>query len=120
MSMTLTKGTQKLLTGLRVQNCVMLKGAPGFQRQTSENKVFRKPYAACRSDDGKHWVITAWTPCQRVWANAKCPCLHADPQFPDCPPGVTRHLQGWLSFYEGTDIQGEFDRIEQTGWSGAP
>jgi len=119
MSMTLTNGTSNTLTGLRVQNCVMLKGAPEFRQQTVENKIFRKPYAACRSDDGHRWVITAWTPCQRVWGNQKCPCLHADPQFPDCPPGATRHVRGWLSFYEGTDIQGEFDRIQRTGWSGA-
>ena len=119
LSMTLKNGTQELLTGLRVQNCVMLKGASGFRKQTGENKVFRKPYAACRSDDGKRWVITAWTPCHRVWANAKCPCLHADPQFADCPPGATRQVRGWLSFYEGTDIQSEFDRIEKTGWSDA-
>jgi len=112
----LTNGTKERLTDLRVQNCVLLKGAEGFQAQTNDNKVFSKPYAACRSVDGKRWVLTAWEPCDRVWANPPCPCLHSDPKFPDCAPGATQRLRGWLSFYEGTDIEGEFRRIERTGW----
>jgi hypothetical protein len=116
MELTLTNGTEQWLSDLRVQNCVMLKGAAGFTAQTNTNKVFAKPYVACKSDEGKRWVITAWDPCDRVWANAPVPCLHSDPKFPDCPPGETRRLRGWLSFYEGADIHGEFRRIEQTGW----
>src|SRR6266542_3063768 len=116
MEMWLTNGTKEKLTDLRVQNCVMLKGAAGFTEQTNDNKVFAGPYAACRSADGKHWVVTAWDPIHRGWGNAPCPCLHADPKFPDCPPGETKCLRGWLSFYEGTDIQAELRRIEQTGW----
>ena len=94
----------------------MLKGAKGFSQQTNENKIFEKPYVACRSDDGRRWIITAWTPCDRVWGNAPCPCLHSDPKFPDCPVGETRLLRGWLSFYEGTDIRAELRRIDTTGW----
>ncbi|GIW79501.1 MAG: hypothetical protein KatS3mg105_1308 [Gemmatales bacterium] len=116
MEMWLTNNTAEKLTDLRVQNCVMLKGAAGFEKQTKDNKMFFDPYAVCRSDDGKHWVITAWVPHHRGWANARCPCLHADPKFPDCPPGKTQHLRGWLSFYEGEDIKGELHRIDATGW----
>jgi hypothetical protein len=116
MDLWLTNGTQQTLSDLRVQNCVMLKGAAGFTAQTNANKVFAKPFVACKSDDGKRWIITAWEPCDRVWANAPVPCLHSDPKFPDCPPGETRRLRGWLSFYEGTDIDGEFKRIERAGW----
>lgn len=116
MELWLTNGTKEPLTDLRVQNCVMLKGAPGFLEQTNDNKVFSGPYAACRSTDGKRWVITAWDPLHRGWANPKCPCLHSDPKFPDCPSGQTRRLKGWLSFYEGNDIEAEFRRIEETGW----
>jgi hypothetical protein len=116
MEMWLTNGTDKKLTDLRVQNCVMTKGTADFDGQTNENKVFAKPYAACRSADGKRWIITAWDPCHRTWANDKCPCFHSDPKFPDCAPGETKRLDGWLSFYEGADIRGEFRRIEQTGW----
>jgi hypothetical protein len=44
------------------------------------------------------------------------PCLHSDPKFPDCDPGQTQHLRGWLSFYEGADLDSELQRIERTGW----
>jgi hypothetical protein len=112
MAMWLRNGTREKLDDLRVQNCVMLKGASGFNRQVNDNKLFVKPYAACRSDDGRRWIITAWEPCHRPWANAPCPCLHSDPKFPDCEPGATVTLRGWFSFYEGVDIQGEFNRID--------
>lgn len=120
MEMWLTNGTKERLTKLRVQNCVMPKEAKGFAAQTNDNKVLETPYAACRSDDGKRWVITAWTPCFRPWANPPCPCFHSDPQFPDCHPGETKRLRGWLSFYEGDDIQGEIRRIDATGWQKKP
>ena len=116
MTLKLVNGTDSPLSDLRVQQCVLLKGAKGFARQTNENKIFEKPYIACRSDDGRRWVITAWTPCDRAWANAPCPCLHSDPKFPDCPPGETRIVRGWLSFYEGSDIRAELRRIDQSGW----
>ena len=116
MEMWLTNGTSDTVTGLRVQNCVMFKGAPEFAQETNDNKVLREPYAACRSAGGNRWVITAWDPCHRAWANPPVPCLHSDPRFPDCQPGQTQHLRGWLSFYEGTDVQKEFQRIEATGW----
>lgn len=116
LEMWLTNHTDAALTGLSVQNCVMLKGAPEFAAQANDNKIDRKPYTACRSAKGNRWVITAWVPCHRVWANAKCPCMHSDPKFPDSPPGKTQRLRGWLSFYEGADIDAELRRIDGTGW----
>jgi len=118
MELWLTNGSKETLRDLRVQNCIMLKGAGGFEQQTNDNKVFSSPYAACRSVDGKRWIIAAWAPCHRVWANAPVPCLHSDPKFPDCAPGETKRLRGWLSFYEGTDVEAEFRRIEKAGWRG--
>ncbi len=116
MEMWLKNGTKKTLKQMRVQNCVMLKAAAGFNQQTNENKVLKNPYAACRSDDGRRWIITAWEPCHRPWANQGCPCLHSDPKFPDCEPGETKRLRGWLSFYEGDDIEAELARIDKIGW----
>jgi hypothetical protein len=116
MELWLKNATQQTLSDLRVQNCVMLKGAKGFEQQSNSNKVFSAPYVACRDASGQRWVITAWDPCHRPWANPPVPCLHSDPKFPDCPPGETRRLRGWLSFYEGADIEGEFRRIDQIGW----
>jgi hypothetical protein len=116
MEMRLANGTEQKLTDLRIQNCVMTKMAKGFERQTNENKVLKDPYAVCRSSDGKRWIITAWQGCHRTWANEKCPCFHSDPKFPDLEPGQELTLKGWLSFYEGTDIEAEFNRIEEAGW----
>jgi hypothetical protein len=111
MEMSLANGAAELLTDLRVQMCVMLKGTAGFDEQTNDNKVFSKPFVACRSKTGDRWVITAWEPCDRVWGNPPCPCLHSDPKFPDCPPGETKRIRGWLSFYEGRDVEEELRRI---------
>ncbi|MBN2507928.1 MAG: hypothetical protein JXQ71_14675 [Verrucomicrobia bacterium] len=116
MSLWLRNGTRETLTGLRVQNCVMLGYAAGFAARTPTHTVFNAPYAAARLDDGRRWVITAWDPVQRCWANDQVPCLHSDPQFPDCAPGDTQRVRGWLSFHEGTDIEAEFKRIEAAGW----
>lgn len=116
MELWLTNDSDKTLTGLLVQNCVMLKSAAGFTPQTNDNKVFQTPYAACRNEEGDRWVITAWRSCERPWGNENCPCLHSDPKFADCPPGETQRLVGWLSFYEGRDIEAELRRIEDTKW----
>jgi putative heme-binding domain-containing protein len=113
MELWLTNGTREKLTGLRVKNCVLLRGMAGFEQQTDANKIYSAPYAACRSADGKHWIITAWEPFDKAWGNLSCPCLHSDPVFPDCAPGQTQTVQGWLSFYEGTGIQAEFKRLDQ-------
>ena len=116
MDLWLTNGTTRTLTNLRVQNCVMLKNMKGFNGQTNENKVRQPPYIACRSDGGDRWVVTAWKPLHRLWANDKCPCMHSDPVFPDCPPGETKRLKGWLSFHKGKDIEKEIERIDKTKW----
>ena len=50
MEQWLFNGTDKTLSDLRVQNCVMLKGARGFAMQTNENKLLKAPFAACKSD----------------------------------------------------------------------
>ncbi len=120
LEMWLANGSRQKLSDLRVQNCVLLKAAKGFSQQTNDNKVFSGPYVACRSEDGRRWIITAWDPLHRAWANAPCPCLHSDPKFPDCEVGETQRLRGWLSFYEGDDIEGELARIERTGWRDRP
>ena len=114
METWLRNGTTNTLTGLRMQHCVMLKAAAGFHAQTGQNKVLRPPYAACRSDDGRRWIITAWDPLDGVWQNPPVPCFHSNPRFPDCPPGQTVRARGWLSFYEGEDLEGELRRIEAT------
>lgn len=120
MELWLKNGTKERLTDLRIQICVLPKMAKGFEKQTNDNKIFTNPYVACRSGDGKKWIITAWENCYRPWGNQQCPCFHSDPKFPDLEPGQTHRLRGWLSFYEGADIEAEFNRIEKTGWRKQP
>lgn len=112
MELWLRNGSGRPLTGLRVQNCVMLKGAAGFNQQTNANKILRAPFAACGSPDRQRWIITAWEHCGRAWANPPVPCLHSDPVFPDCPPGETKRLRGQLWIYHGTGIDSELKRLE--------
>jgi peptidoglycan/xylan/chitin deacetylase (PgdA/CDA1 family) len=116
MELWIKNGTKATLSGLQVQNCVLLKAARGFDTRTNDNKVFERPNAACRDSAGRRWIISTWRPCVRAWANPSCPCLHSDPQFADCPPGETRRIRGWLSFYGGDNVQSEFRRIDASDW----
>lgn len=116
MRLTLTNGSTETLTGLVVQNCVMLGQATGFNQQSNENKTFTNPVAAVSNESGTRWILTAWQRCVRPWGNQFCPCLHSDPQFPDCQPGDSVMLNGWVSFYEGDDITTEMQRIAKMTW----
>lgn len=111
MEMWLKNGSDAVLSDLRVQNCAMLKAAKGFAEQSNENKVLRQPFSAARNTTGDRWIIMAWEPNHRSWANPPVPCLHSDPKFPDCSPGETQKLRGWFSFYQGKAIDDEFKRI---------
>ena len=111
MELWLKNGSKETLRDLRVQNCVMLKGAAGFNQQTNENKIFQPPFVAVGSPDRTRWIITAWEPLHKAWANAPVPCLHSDPIFPDCPPGETKRVTGRLWFYEGASITNELARL---------
>lgn len=111
MTLTLTNGTDAKLTGMRAQVCVMLKGMEGFDAQTNDNKVIRGELVGARDEAGRRWVITAWRPLNRAWANPPVPCLHSDPALPDCAPGVTVKAEGRLWFVEGTE-EAVFRRVE--------
>ena len=112
MELWLSNGSEKPLSGLNVQNCVMLKELEGFATMDNANKVFNSPYASCRNTDGNRWVITGWEHCDRPWANPYCPCLHADPKFPDCAVGETVRLRGIVAFYEGQSLNEELKRLD--------
>lgn len=120
LELSLRNGTTNQLTGLRVQNCVMLGRAAGFSTESLTNRVFAAPFSAARSEDGRHWVITAWEFCRQNWGNIAVPCIHSDPVLPDCAPGMTVSARGWVSFFEGTDITTEFTRLKSAGVLSAP
>ena len=114
MELWLRNDSPEKLIGLRTQICVMLKGARDFNSQTNDNKIFRSPACAVRSAKENHWVLLAWDRCGRAWGNSPVPCMHADPVLADCPPGQTVRARGRLWFYEGSDIDTELGRAQQT------
>lgn len=118
MEFCVTNGSTETLTGLDVQMCVMLKGLDGFGLPSNDNKVFQPPFAAARDASGRRWVVTAWEGCRRAWGNPPCPCLHSDPRVPDCPPGESKSVRGWASFYEGPDIRAELKRLAGVAFGG--
>ena len=116
MEFSITNGTVEKLTGLDIQMCGMLKGLTGFVEQTNDNKIFVAPFAACKNRDGNRWVILGFDHCVRAWGNPPCPCLHADPKVPDCEPGETQTVRGWVSFFEGIQINDELKRLEKVAF----
>ena len=107
-------GSSKKLSELRAQVCLMLKGAPGFNGLTAENKLAVGRAAACRSRDGKRWIVIAWEK-GKVWWNPDVPCMHSDPRFPDAPPGAVVKDRGRLFFWEGEDVRREIERRLKAG-----
>jgi peptidoglycan/xylan/chitin deacetylase (PgdA/CDA1 family) len=100
-------------TDLRTQVCIMFKNVSEFNSQTNENKIFECPLSAVHSEDSIKWIITAWEGCHNAWGNEDCPCMHADPVFPDCKPGEEVQLQGKIWFYEGNDIEAQLEKIKK-------
>jgi hypothetical protein len=116
MELRMKNGTDRRLTELRAQVCVLLKAAPGFNAQTGDNKLKIEGAGVCavRSDDGKRWIATVFEQ-PRLWENPLCPCIHADPTFPDLAPGAEAVSRGRLFVYEGTDLKAEVDRRVASG-----
>src|SRR6185436_1366814 len=112
----LKNGTDRKLSGPRAQVCVMLKGAPGFNAQTKDNKLKLDGTAVCavKSEDGKRWIATVFEQA-RVWENPPCPCIHSDPNFPDLEPGAEALSRGRLFLYEGEDLAAEIARRAAAG-----
>lgn len=116
MELAVFNGTSETLTDLRVQHCLMLARATEFDQGSNDNKIFHDDYALVHDPHRTRWLITSWKPLGRAWGNPPVPCLHADPQLPDCEPGATTRAHGWLSFFEGEDWQAEVERIEALRW----
>ena len=116
MELRLKNGTDRNLTGLRAQVCVMLKGAPGFNAQSRDNKVKLDGSGVCavRSEDGRRWIATVFEK-PRLWENPPCPCIHSDPFFVDLAPGEETVSRGRVFLYEGEDFTAEVARRAAAG-----
>jgi peptidoglycan/xylan/chitin deacetylase (PgdA/CDA1 family) len=112
-TMWLENGTEEPLTNLRTQVCAMLGAVPGFKAQTNDNKTMGISVATATSTThpNRH-ILVAFDHCGRTWGNKSCPCIHADPVFPDAAPGERVEVNGRLWFYEGTDLAGEIAQAE--------
>jgi len=98
LELWLENGTAGPLSGLRTQVCVMLKGLPGLNAQTNDNKTFHADTAVASDTAAGRSVMIAFDHCGLAWGNPKCPCIHADPVFPDCPAGGRVTVNGRLRF----------------------
>jgi hypothetical protein len=116
MELRLKNGTDRKVTGLMAQVCVMLKGAPGFNAQTKDNKAKFPGSGVCavRSEDGKRWIATVFEK-PKLWENPPCPCIHADPLFPDLAPGEETVSRGRVFLFEGEDLKAEIERRAAAG-----
>ncbi len=113
LEMWLRNDSSQMLSGLTAPTCLMLKGAPHFNSQTNDNKIFRNPVSAVRSAKGDRWILVAWDSSSRSWGDPRIPSLQTDPVLPDCHPGETVRLHGRVWFYEGTDIETEIKQAQQ-------
>lgn len=108
----LENGTNAPLTRLRTQVCAMLKAVPGFERQSQDDKWFESSVSVVKAAGKNRYILVAFDHCGRTWGNKDCPCIHADPVFPDAAPGQRVEVKGSLWFYEGEDIEAEIKRAE--------
>jgi hypothetical protein len=70
----LSNGSAQPLEHIKFQNCVMLKGAAGFQRQVANLRFDQAPYVATPYEPTMdRWIITAWDPNGTPWGNPACP-----------------------------------------------
>jgi hypothetical protein len=92
MKLWLRNGTDRPLSKLRTQICLLLKEARGLNVQTNDNKSFGTTVAEVRGTNGP--LRIEWERCGRTWGNAACPCMHSDPILPDCAPGETVQVRG--------------------------
>jgi hypothetical protein len=88
----------------------MLKGAPGFNEQTEERRLFESPVAAVKHKEDDRWILVAFERCGRLWGNSRVPCIHSDPVLPNVSAGERVSVTGRLWFYEGAHVENEVKR----------
>ena len=100
------------LSSLSAQVCNHLKGLDGFQDQNRGRIAKLGSIVAKGNREGDKWVVTGWQSLKRTWNNPPVPCIHSDPQFPDCGPGEKVRAVGFISFYRGKKINAHLSSIE--------
>ena len=67
-------------------------------------------FIAVRSKERERYVAIFWPKCRLVFTNTNCPCIHADPELPDCAVGEEVSLSGEVIFHEGS-LQSLVERL---------
>jgi len=114
LEMEVINGSPNPLTGLYTQNCIMLARMKGFNEQSLAHRRSAGFFTACGNEDETKWVIYSWEKVKREWGNVHCPCLHSDPQFDDLEPGARQTIRGWISFFEGQNVESEMLRLHNS------
>ncbi|MEL0096280.1 MAG: polysaccharide deacetylase family protein [Planctomycetaceae bacterium] len=114
LEMEIINKSSEVLTGLYTQNCIMLARMKGFNRQSLAHRRSAGFFTACGNEDETKWVIYSWEKVKRDWGNIHCPCIHSDPQFDDLEPGASQTIRGWISFYEGRNVESEMMRLQNS------
>ncbi len=102
-----------ILTDLRTQVCLMLKGAGDYSDLTNDNKRMNTVAVAVESDEDNPSIIMAWDRCYHVWGNENSPCMHADPLFADCAPNDTVRVRGKVWFAPENKVNLEMQKTEE-------
>ena len=116
MELWLRNGTTQKLSGLRVQNCLMLAARERIRRADERQQGFSRTILRRsrrrRQPLGDHGLVTDPT----MLGQREMPLPARGPSASRLRAQETVRAYGWLSFYEGTDIDSELRRIDQMGW----
>lgn len=75
---------------------------PGSGPGRIVNELADPPLVAVHEKgNDRRWVATMWDPARMLFSNPTLPCIHSDPQPPDCPPGETTSASGVILFHDG-------------------
>ena len=77
-------------------------GKYGVGWRSRKNPIADLPVAVVLSNQGERLVAMTWLDdTLSMVGNPAHPCIHADPRFPDLPPGKAASIRGKLIFFEG-------------------
>ena len=94
-----TQNSQTQFKGCVVKGCPQRDTRAERQGGLIENDM-DLALSVVTSLDGSRKVILWWTPGKSMIANARIPCIHADPYFGTLTPGQTAYAEGLLLFTE--------------------
>lgn len=68
-------------------------------------------FIAVRSKQRSRCIAISWPKCRKVFTSINTPCIHADPELSDCPPGEEVSAAGRIIFHDG-DLPSLIDSLQ--------